>query len=58
METCDECGPAVAAKERVTLPSGRTLTYCTHHATVHMVGLIRANAIVTPIEPACVPQPV
>lgn len=58
METCDECGPAVQAKERVTLPSGRCLTYCTHCATVHMVGLIRANATVNPIEPACVPQSV
>lgn len=55
METCYQCGPAVQAKERATLPSGRTLTYCTHCASANMVGLIRANATLNPIEPACVP---
>lgn len=57
METCDQCGPAVAAKERVFLPSGRTLTYCAHCATTHMVALTKANATLHPIEEACVPQP-
>ena len=60
METCDQCGPAVQAKERALLPSGRCLTYCAHCAhcaTANMVGLIRANATLAPIEPACVPQP-
>lgn len=57
METCDQCGPAAQAKERALLPSGRCLTYCAHCATANMVGLIRANATLAPIEPACVPQP-
>lgn len=58
METCDQCGPAVQAKERAMLPSGRSLTYCAHCASANMAGLIKADAIVCPIEDPCVPQPV
>lgn len=46
METCDSCGVAVAAKVVVALPSGRTLTYCQHHATVYAPGLDRLGAFV------------
>lgn len=31
MESCDRCGPAVAAVETITLPSGKVLTFCGHH---------------------------
>ena len=58
METCDQCGPAVQAKERALLPSGRSLTYCSHCATVNMVALVREGAIIVPIEEACAPQSV
>lgn len=44
METCDQCGPAVQAKERALLPSGRSLTYCSHCASANMAGLIKAHA--------------
>lgn len=35
MDTCDECGPSVQARKTIHLPSGRHLTYCDHHATLH-----------------------
>ena len=57
METCDQCGPAAQAKERALLPSRRSLTYCTHCASVNMVGLIKADAVLCPIEEPCAPQP-
>lgn len=64
METCDQCGPNVPAKKLITVPpsirypKGGILTYCDHCATANMVGLLRANAEVSPIEQACVPQSV
>ena len=30
METCDKCGPYVAAKATIILPSGGRLTLCGH----------------------------
>lgn len=35
MQTCDECGPAVTARELVSLPNGGMLTYCGHHANMY-----------------------
>ncbi len=35
METCDRCGPSVAAQYRVFLPSGGDLWFCAHHAREH-----------------------
>lgn len=63
METCDQCGPAVAAKQRIILPSSRRLpdggqlTYCDHCARANMVGLLKRDALILPIEEACAPQP-
>ncbi len=63
METCDQCGPAVQAMKLITvpasirLPNGGILTYCDHCATANLVGLLRANATVQPLEQACAPQP-
>lgn len=44
MDTCDECGPAVRAAVTVTLPSGRTLTYCNHCANAKAYALLAAGA--------------
>lgn len=38
--TCDRCGPNVAAKVTITLPSGKTLEFCEHCANKHHAALI------------------
>ena len=64
METCDQCGPAVLAMKRIILPPSRKLpdggelTYCDHCTTANMVGLLKRDALILAIEPACVPQSV
>lgn len=52
METCDECGPSVAAKELVALPSGRRLTFCGHCANFHRAKLEATGALLYPIREA------
>jgi hypothetical protein len=56
METCDECGPAVKAEKRIELPSGRTLTYCDHHATAYNGKLRELGAFTFQIDGSCEPS--
>jgi hypothetical protein len=58
---CDRCGnvesgaaeatfapsPVARAYVLVTLPSGRSLTFCAHHYAAHELALVAAGGIVT-----------
>lgn len=63
METCDQCGPAVPARKRILLPpstklpNGGELTFCDHCTTANTFELLKRDALILPIEEACVPQP-
>lgn len=63
MDTCDGCGTSVPAMKRiilppsVKLPNGGQLTYCDHCTTRHTFDLLKLDAVILPIEPACAPQP-
>jgi hypothetical protein len=46
---CDECGTAVAAKDIVSLPSGRSLFFCHHHAEKYRPKLEEMGALIYPL---------
>jgi hypothetical protein len=47
---CDECGLAVAAKDVVSLPSGRALYFCRHHAEKYRPKLEAMGALIYPLR--------
>ena len=44
--TCDRCGPTVRARFLASLPSGRVLTLCGHHATEYRPKLTEQGAFI------------
>lgn len=48
MNTCDRCGPAVAAPKIVSLPSGGVLTFCLHCTSEFRAKLEADGAIIYP----------
>jgi hypothetical protein len=43
---CDACDIDVPAKLYAKLPSGKTLTFCRHHGTEYLPGLIADGATI------------
>lgn len=46
---CDECGTCTIAKDVVSLPSGRALFFCRHHANKYRVKLEEMGALIYPL---------
>lgn len=46
---CDECGPAVASRVMISLPSGGILSYCLHHTNEHRERLYAIGALLVPL---------
>lgn len=50
LATCDACGPSVRARVVVSLPSGRALTYCFHHANKYRAAAEAMGALVVELS--------
>lgn len=46
MMTCDQCDVDVRAVVTISLPSGKILTFCGHHADANAYALLKNGAII------------